>query len=107
MNAIWSLNLIHFLDFYFAVMFFAGTYRRLGQYQSVAKLVLAGPARWPNLLKLVQQYRTIFLTWSTIMPAVLALVLWLAQLFASRYLFPEAGSPPDGLTVARLIEHWP
>src|SRR5262245_41084835 len=97
---------MHFLDFYFAVMFFAGTYRRLGQYQSVATLVLSGPTRWPSLLKLARASRTIVLTWSTIMPAVLALLLWIAQLFASRFVFPEAGSPPDGLTVAKLAEHW-
>src|SRR5471030_2108035 len=46
MNGVWSLNLIHFLDFYFAFMFFAGTLRRLGQYQSVAHLVFSGPTRW-------------------------------------------------------------
>src|SRR5471030_2626276 len=94
MNGVWSLNLIHFLDFYFAFMFFAGTLRRLGQYQSVARLVFSGPKRWPNLLKLVSDYRTIFWTWSMIMPALLALGLWLVQMLTSRFVFPEAGTPP-------------
>ncbi|MSQ93383.1 MAG: hypothetical protein EXR98_02375 [Gemmataceae bacterium] len=107
MNSFWSLSLIHFLDFYFALMFFAGTFRRLAQYQSVAKLVLAGPKRWPHLLKLVSEYRTIFWTWSMFLPALLALGLWIAQVLASRFIFPAAGSSDDGLTVERLLEYWP
>ena len=107
MNGVWSLNLIHFLDFYFAFTFLAGTLRRLGQYQSVAQLVFAGPLRWPLLLKLVSDHRTIFWTWSMFLPALLALGLWIVQMLASRFVFPEAGTPPHGLTVARLIEHWP
>jgi hypothetical protein len=107
MADIGSLNLIHFLDFYFALMFFAGLFRRFGQYQSVARLIVSGPTRWPHLLKLISQYRTIFWTWGTLLPAVLALILWVAQMIASRSLFPDAGQPPTGLTLARLVEHWP
>ena len=107
MNAVWSLNLIHFLDFYFALMFFAGTARRWGQYHSVGKLVFAGTSRWPKLLKLVSEYRTLFWTWSMILPGLLALGLWLLQMLASRFLFPSAGTAEDSLTIARLFEHWP
>jgi hypothetical protein len=106
MSSVWSLNLIHFLDFYFAFMFFAGTLRRLGQYHSVAQLVIGGK-RWPHLLKLVSEYRTIFWTWSMILPALLTLALWIAQMLASRFVFPDAGTQTDGLTIERLIEHWP
>lgn len=107
MNGFWSLNLIHFLDFYFAFMFLAGTWRRLGQYQSVARLVLAGPGRWPHLLKLVSEYRTLFWTWSMLMPALFALGLWIVQMIASRFVFTNAGNPEDALTIGRLVEHWP
>ena len=100
------LNLIHFLDFYFAFMFFAGTYRRFAQYQSVGKLVLAGPGRWPHLLRVVRQYRMIFWTWKTMLPVLLTLAVWGIQLFASRFVFPEAGTAEDGLTIDRLLEHW-
>src|SRR5690348_8057099 len=86
MTGIWSLNLIHFLDFYFALMFFSGLVRRFGQYQAVGRLLVAGPGRWPNLLKLVHQYRTIFWTWSMLLPALLTLGLWIAQMVASRLL---------------------
>jgi len=102
-----SLNLIHFLDFYFAFMFFASTWRRLGQYHHVAQLVVAGPTRWPHLLKLVSEYRTLFWTWSMLLPAILALGIWLVQMLASRFVFPSAGDPADALTSARLLDHWP
>ncbi|MBI1830594.1 MAG: hypothetical protein HYR84_03980 [Planctomycetes bacterium] len=107
MNSFWTLNLIHFLDFYFALLFFAGIVRRWGQYHSVGNLVVAGPNRWPNLLKLVSEYRTIFWTWSMILPALLALGLWLLQMAASRFVFPQAGSAENALTVGRLVEFWP
>ncbi|MBI2808966.1 MAG: hypothetical protein HYX68_28620 [Planctomycetes bacterium] len=107
MNAILSLNLIHFLDFYFALMFFAGLVRRLRQYQSVGQLVVAGPKRWPHLLKLVSEYRTIFWNLSMFLPLVIALTLLIVQVLASRFLFPEAGVEGNALTVDRLLEYWP
>ncbi len=107
MDDIGSLNLIRFLDFYFALIFCASTWRRIGQYSSVAKLILAGPGRWPRLLKLVSEYRTIFWTWSMFLPALLALGIWIAQVLASRLIFPEAGTPPEGLSLGKLLAHWP
>jgi hypothetical protein len=101
------VNLIHFLDFYFSLFFFLGTYRRFQQYQSIGRLALAGPRRWPRLLQLISEHRMLFLTWGTLLPTVLALSLTLLQLVASRFLWPEAGEPPDGLTVQRLCELWP
>ena len=102
-----ALNLIHFLDFYFAFMFFAGLWRRWGQYRNVVHLVLAGPGRWPHLLKVVSRYHTIFWTWKTVLPALLMFVLWMVQLFASRFVFPDAGTPASALTIAKLAVHWP
>src|SRR5437879_4083499 len=107
MSALGDLNLIHFLDFYLAFYFFAATLRRIGQYQSIAGLVFGVPGRWPRLFKLVKAHRAVFLTWSTVLPALLALALSVTQLLASRGLWPEAGKPPNGLTLARLLEHWP
>lgn len=103
---LWHLNLIRFLDFYFTLFFFANTIRRLGQYQAVARLVLATPGRWPNLLQLIKEHRAIFLTGTTIIPGLLALGLMLVQLVASRFVWPDAGRPPFGLTVERVMEHW-
>lgn len=102
-----SLNLIHFLDFYFALMFVAGLWRRFGQYHSVAHLAVSMPQRWPNLMKLVSQYRTLFWSWSTFLPTLLALFLWIAQVLMSRFVLPAAGTTATGLTIERLFEHWP
>ena len=107
MSWLLSINLIHFLDFYFLLCFFVGTGRRLGQYRHIARMVVAGPGRWPRLLKLISEHRTIFMTWATMAPGILALGLSLLQLLASRLIWPEAGHAEDGLTVARLLGHWP
>ena len=107
MSNLARLNLIHFLDFYFTLLFFVGTYRRFHQYQNIGRLVVACPGRWPRVLELLKQHRAIFLTWGTVLPALLAGVLMLVQLVASRFVFPDAGRPPDGLTVGRLGELWP
>src|SRR5205807_3435210 len=90
----------------FSLLFFIGAYRRFQQYRSIGKLALAGPGRWPLLFKLVHDHRMLFVTWGTVLPALLALVLMLVQLIASRSLWPEAGKPPDGLTIERLLHHW-
>jgi len=106
MSGYWNLSLIRFLDFYFMLVFLAGTARRLGQYQNIVKMALTGPGRWPRLLKLVRQHRTIFMTWATVAPALLALALSVVQLIASRMVWPEAGQPEIGLTLASLGERW-
>jgi hypothetical protein len=107
MEGLRNLNLIHFLDFYFMLMLVAGTARRVGQYQNVGKLAFTCPTRWPKLLQLVRDHRTLFMTWATVLPALLALLLSAIQLIASRMVFPDAGKPPRGLTLGALIAHWP
>jgi hypothetical protein len=106
MTAIRNLNLIHFLDFYFSLMFLVGTARRFGQYRNIGNLVFTGPGRWPLLLKLIREHRTIFMTWATVAPALLALLLTVCQLVASRMIWPDAGRPPGGLTLGALAHHF-
>jgi hypothetical protein len=101
MSGLANLNLIHFLDFYFMLMFVVGTMRRIGQYREVVHLVLKGPTRWPRLLRLVKAHRTIFFTWATLLPAILAFLLSVVQLMASRQLWPQAN-----LTLAELSGLW-
>lgn len=106
MSALGQLSLIRFLDFYLMLVFLLSVGRRIDLYRTVVSLVFSGPKRWPNLLKLVRKHRMIFLTWGTVLPAVLALVLSVTQLLASRLVWPEAGHPPHGLTVERLLHFW-
>jgi hypothetical protein len=105
MSQLRDLNLIHFFDFYLAVTFVLSTASRIRQYSAVLALVRSFPSRWPRLLELVKQHRSLFLTWETIAPATLALALLLLQMLASRFLWPEAGRSPHGLTIQRLLDH--
>jgi hypothetical protein len=107
MSAILHLNLIRFLDFYFSFFFLANTLRRFGQYYVVGKLVVTSPGRWPRLVQLIKEHTAIFLTWTTILPGLLALTLSIVQLLASRLVWPDAGKPPYGLTLDKLLAHWP
>jgi hypothetical protein len=101
MNWFASVNLIQLFDFYLAAMFVVGTYRRIAQYRAFAGLAFDMPGRWPHLLKLVRQFRTIFLTWNTVLPSVLALLIWAAHTLASRLIWHHAV-----LTGADLLTHW-
>src|SRR5947209_6797667 len=98
MSAMWDLNLIHFLDFYLVMLFITSVVRRIDLYRSVLGLVRRVPGRWPRLFELVKDHRMVFFSWPTLLPALLALVLTAAQLFASYQVWPEAGRPPHGLT---------
>jgi hypothetical protein len=101
MNWFASVNLIHLFDFYLAAMFVVGAYRRIAQYQAFAGLALGMPGRWPHLFQLVKQFRTIFMTWNTVLPSMLALVIWGMQMLASRLIWHSAV-----LTGADLFSHW-
>jgi hypothetical protein len=107
METIGSLNLVRFLDFYFAFMFVASTWRRLSQYHTAAQIALKLPKRWPNLMQLISSHRMIFWSWSTILPAILALGLWLVQILASRLVWPEAANGEHAMTISRVLELWP
>lgn len=105
MDWLWNLNLIRLFDFYLAMAFLASTWARIRMYRAVLGLVRSVPGRWPRLFQLVRDHGGIFLTWPTVGPALLALLLMTVQMLASQLLWPEAGEPPYGLTVARLAEH--
>ncbi len=100
MTELAHLDLIRFLDFYLMLTFAVGTVRRIGQYLSIGRLVVSMPTRWPHLLDLVKQHRTIFLTWATVLPALLWLTLSVVQLIASRQIWPQAQ-----LTAGDLATH--
>src|SRR5436309_2495462 len=101
MNWFTAVNLIHLFDFYLAAMFVLGTYRRITQYQAFAGLALGMPGRWPHLFQLVKQFRTIFMTWNTVLPSILALFIWAVQIVASRVIWHHAS-----LNGADLLTHW-
>jgi len=98
----WHLNLIHLFDFYLAVIFLCSTALRIHQYRHILALVRAVPGRWPRLFQLAKQHGTIFLTWATVLPAVLAFSLSAIHMLACRLVWPQAN-----LTVADVVPFWP
>src|SRR4051794_23085677 len=101
MSALRDLNLINLFGFYLAAMFLLGTMRRLALYRSVGAIMVAAPTRWPRLLKVMREHRAIFLTWSTLRPAALALLLCVIHMIASRVVWPRAH-----LTAVHLFDSW-
>jgi hypothetical protein len=96
-----NLNLIHLFDYYLLLIFLTGTIMRIRLYRSLLWLIWMLPGRWPNLLNLVKRHRAILLTWGTFLPALLALILWLANMLACRILWPQADIP-----LGKLGEWW-
>jgi hypothetical protein len=96
-----ELNLIHLFDFYLAVIFLGSSTLRISQYRSIIGLVRAVPGRWPKLFNLVKEHRTVFLTWATVLPGILAFSLSVIHMLACRLVWPTAK-----LTVADLAHHW-
>jgi hypothetical protein len=94
-----DLDLIRFFEFYLALAFVVSTTMRLRQYEAVVRLVGGVPERWPRLLQLVKEHHGVFLTWATILPAVLALGLCVLHTVACRLVWPHAA-----LTLSKLSE---
>jgi hypothetical protein len=99
MAGLWDLDLIRLFAFYLTLAFVASTTMRYRQYEALVRLVRGVPERWPRLLKLVREHHGIFLTWATLLPALLALGLLLLHTFACRLVWPRAT-----LTVRELRE---
>lgn len=97
-----TLDLIRLFDFYLAFAFLVSTFLRVRQYEAIIRLVRAVPGRWPRLFQLVKEHHMIFLTWSTVMPAVLALGLYLVHTVAYHLVLHTA----DSLTLVRLAQLW-
>jgi hypothetical protein len=98
MSGFWDLDLIRLFAFYLWLLFFISTWLRIQQYEAFVRLVRSGPGRWPLLLRLVRQHHAIFMTWSTVLPALLALVLSVAHTLACRLVWYHAQ-----LTVADIF----
>jgi hypothetical protein len=101
MTELRETNLIHILTFYLMLVAVLGTFQRMGHYWRSVGLVLKSPGRWPNLCKVVKQHRTVFMTWATILPVILAVVLTGVQLFASYWVWPTAR-----LKAGEVIDRW-
>jgi hypothetical protein len=99
---LWDLDLIRFFEFYLALAFVASTAMRFRQYEAVVRLVRDVPERWPRLLKLVREHHGIFMTWATVLPALLAFGLYLLHTLACRLVWPRAAFTPSELSALRI-----
>lgn len=95
------LNLIRVFDFYVTLMFVISLVRRWTVYLNALRLLIAVRGRWPRLINRLAEHRSLILNRSFFRPALLALGLMIAQLVASRVIFPKAT-----LTGAQLREEW-
>ena len=97
-----SLRLIRLFDFYLILAFFVSTLLRVNQYHTILGVVRDVPGRWPKLFDLVKQHRQLFLTWGTVLPAVLTLGLWLVHTLLRRLALGHG----EDLTVQQLTHLW-
>lgn len=94
-------NLIRLFDFYLALMFLMSVLRRWDVYLDALLILIAVRGRWPKLIRRLAEHSSLLLNWSFFRPVVLALTLAVAQLVASRLIWPEAV-----ITVSQLREQW-
>lgn len=101
----WLLDLrpIRFFGLYLAVIFILGTALRIRQYWTIVSLVFRLRGRWPNLTRLLLSHRHLFLTWATVRPLVVVLVLLVGNMLASQLVWPEA----QAFQVRDLVIIWP
>jgi hypothetical protein len=84
------LNLIRIFDFYLALMFIISFLRRWNVYVDAVRLVVAVRGRWPRLIQRLGEHKSRLLNWAFFRPAILALLLTVVQLIASRLIWPHA-----------------
>jgi hypothetical protein len=101
----WLLELrpIRAFSLYLVLVFAVGVWRRWRQYRTVLSLLVRFRSRWPNLAQLVFAHRHIFLTWGTLRPLIVVVVVFLANTLASWYIWPST----DRFRVADLFAAWP
>ncbi|MBM3983087.1 MAG: hypothetical protein FJ304_23010 [Planctomycetes bacterium] len=95
------LNLIRVFDFYVTLMFVISLVRRWDVYLNAIRVLLVVRGRWPKLIARLSEHKSLILNWPFFRPALLALVLTVVQLVASRLLFPRAT-----LTGEQLRAEW-
>lgn len=84
------LNLIRIFDFYVMLMFLISFFRRWQVYWNALRILYAVRGRWPKLIERLSEHKSVLLNWAFFRPALLALLLTIVQLVASRLIWPDA-----------------
>jgi hypothetical protein len=87
-----DLRPIRLFSVYLAFYLCVSTVLRLRQYAAVSSLVVRFGTRWPNLLKLVLEHRTVLLGWNTVRPLAVMLTLIVLNTVACQLIWPSAGN---------------
>ncbi len=95
------VNLLDLLNVYLILTLFLGIFLRYRQYRATLTLLATAPMRWPKLFQLVTEHRTLFLTWPTLVPLGLTLLLTLVNSIALHLIWPHAV-----VTSSHLGSHW-
>jgi len=95
------LNLIRLFDFYLALMFLLSFARRWEVYWNALRILVAVRGRWPKLIHRLGEHKSLILNWSFFRPAILAFILAVVQMIASRMVWPNAV-----ITGPQLHEEW-
>ena len=92
-----TLNLIDVLSYYLILAFVVGTVMRIRSYRAILGVIVTFSNRWPKLLVLAKQYRTVFLRWPTLLPIAVTLALVLGNTLASHFVWSQAKVTFDDL----------
>src|SRR5262245_33551050 len=92
-----ALNLIEVFDIYLVLAFITGTVMRVKQYRLYLGFLFAFPNRWPKLLRLAREHRSVFLTWPTLLPIGLTFLLMVVNSLCLRLIFVDAQVTPGEL----------
>lgn len=84
------LNLLRIFDFYVTLMFLISFLRRWRVYLDAVRILFAVRGRWPKLVQRLSEHKSVLLNWSFFRPAILAFILTVVQLVASRLIWPHA-----------------
>jgi hypothetical protein len=96
-----SINFLRLLEAYLVLCFVLTVYRRYSYYHAIQQLVVAFPARWPRVLRLLLEHKGVLLTWRTLRPTLVALALLLANSLALNVIWRGATVTP-----AMLGQQW-
>jgi hypothetical protein len=85
-----STNLILIFTCYLAFMFFLSLWRRWEVYWNAIRILMAVRGRWPKLIHQLGEHKSMILNWSFFRPAIVAVILTIVQMIASRLIWPQA-----------------
>jgi hypothetical protein len=97
MKELANINLITVLQVYLIITLIVSIVKRYRQYRAILGFVFALPNRYPRLLQLAKQHRGVFLTWPTMLPVVVSLLLLVANTLAHNLVWTQARVTPADL----------